>query len=80
MIIIARASEVPVPSEGLSVSLMHFPSLFLKLIFKEWPTFEFVQQIMSQNKHIHLKKHECFNEISQEMLAVKIVLKIFFLS
>ena len=32
MIIIARASEVPVPSEGLSVSLMHFPSLFLKNI------------------------------------------------
>ena len=34
MIIIARASEVPVPSEGLSVSLMHFPSLFLKHIIK----------------------------------------------
>ena len=42
MIIIARASDVPVPSEGLSVSLMHFPSLFLKHIFKEWPSFELV--------------------------------------
>ena len=56
MIIIARASEVPVPSEGLSVSLMHFPSLFLKHIIIEWPSFEFVQQIMSQKKHIFISR------------------------
>ena len=56
MIIIARASDVPVPSEGLSVSLMHFPSLFLKHIIIEWPSFEFVQQIMSQKKHIFISR------------------------
>ena len=56
MIIIARVSEVPVPSEGLSVSLMHFPSLFLKHIIIEWPSFEFVQQIMSQKKHVFISR------------------------
>ena len=49
---------------GVVSVLDAFPISFLKTYY---PSFEFVQQIMSQNKHIHLKKHERCHEISQEM-------------